>query len=132
MPQAQDIHGTVNRGSTCTNMRRVTGADAANIVQADISTITYSIFLLDDQEADSRTAVAEHQDVDVAVADTIFDTLQTDGRWTEDATGYNFRHTVDVSSNAAFAVAGRRYLIEYKLTPGSGQVIIVRFRVNVI
>ena len=49
-----------------------------------------------------------------------------------DAVGYNFRHVLDVSENQAFAIAGRRYLIEFQLTPVSGQVILVRFRVNVI
>ncbi len=61
----------------------------------------------------------------------LFNSLQTDSLWTVDVTGYNFRHTPDVSTNAAFAVAGRRYLVEYQLTPALGQVIVVRFRINV-
>ncbi len=61
----------------------------------------------------------------------LFNSLQTDSLWTVDATGYNFRHVLDVSTSPAFAVAGRRYLVEYQLTPAVGQVIVVRFRINV-
>lgn len=132
MAVAQDTYADGFKNGSVTNMARVTGADAADIVQADISSAVYSIHLLDDQAPDSRTAVTGHAAASLTVADIIFDTLQTDDRWTEDSTGYNFRHTVDISSNQAFAVAGRRYLVEYTLTPASGQKIILRFRVNCI
>jgi hypothetical protein len=39
---------------------------------------------------------------------------------------------LDVSEHQAFAVAGRRYLVEHQLTPTDGQQILVRFRLNVI
>jgi hypothetical protein len=77
--------------------------------------------------------VANHAAVSLTIANVIFDTLQTDDLWNErDSTGYNFRHQIDISSNAAFTLAGRRYLVEYTLTPGSGQVIVFRFVVDVI
>lgn len=56
MAVAVDTFGSVFRDGTITNMARITGADAANLVQADISSGTFSVFLLDDQDADSRTA----------------------------------------------------------------------------
>ena len=62
----------------------------------------------------------------------VFDTLQTDPAWTVDTTGYNFRHVLDVSAHQAFTLAGRRYLVEFQLTPVVGQVILARFRINVI
>ncbi len=68
----------------------------------------------------------------LTVADVIFNALQTDPLWTVDTTGYNFRHVLDVSAHPAFTVAGRRYLVEYQLTPAAGQMIFVRFRINVI
>ena len=132
MTVAQDTYGNAFKNGTVTNLARVTGADAANIVQADISSAVYSVYLLDDQAPDTRGAVANHAAAALAVASIIFDTLQTDDRWTKDSTGYNFRHVIDVSSNQAFTVAGRRYLVEYTLTPASGQKILLRFRVNCI
>ena len=80
----------------------------------------------------AATAVTGHTNVTLTVADVIFSTLQTDPMWTVDAIGYNFRHVLDVSAHPAFAIAGRRYLIEYQLTPTVGQIILVRFRINVI
>ena len=132
MADAADIHGTAFKNGSATLLARVVGNDAANIVQADIASARYSVYLLDDQDADSRTAVSGHGDVSLTVADIIFNTLQTDDLWTVDSVGYNFRHVLDVSGNQALAVAGRRYLVEFELTPNSGQVILVRFRVNVI
>ena len=108
------------------------GEDATAINQATISTATYSVFLLDDDDPDSRTVVVGHDGASLTVSAIIFNTLQTDARWTVDSTGYNFRHTIDVSSNDAFTIAGRNYLAEYRLVPASGQVIIVRFRLNCI
>ena len=132
MPSAEDVHGIVFKNGTATMLARVVGADAANVTQSDISTGTYSIYLLNDQDADSRTAVTGHTDAALVVADVIFDTLQTDAIWTKDSTGYNFKHEIVISSNEAFAIAGREYLVEVSLTPTSGELILVRFRTGVI
>jgi hypothetical protein len=132
MPDANDIHGAAQKNGSVTLLARVVGDDGQPIVQADLAAAKYSVYLLDDDDPDARTAVAGHADVAVAVAGLIFDTLQTDDLWTVDDVGYNFRHAIDVSTSEAFAVAGRRYLVEFRLTPASGQVILVRFRVNVV
>jgi hypothetical protein len=132
MAEAIEIHGTAFKNGSVTLLARIVGGEGDPIVQADVSAVKYTVYLLDDQNADSRTAVADHANVALAVAAVIFDTLQTDAIWTVDATGYNFRHVLDVSVHQAFAVAGRRYLIEYQLTPAVGQMILVRFRINVI
>jgi len=131
MGGASDTFGSVFQQGTATLMARLVGADAAAIVQADIASIEYSVFLLDDSVPSSRTVVTGHDGESLAVADVIYDALQTDARWTVDSTGYNFRHTIDVSSNEAFETAGRRCLVEYRLTPTSGQVIVVRFKLQV-
>jgi len=132
MAEAIDIHGTAFKNGSVTLLARIVGVGDANIVQADVNTIRYSVYLLDDQNPDNRTAVTEHTDATLAVADVVFNSLQTDAMWTVDAIGYNFRHVLDVSAHQAFTVAGRRYLIEYQLTPAVGQMILVRFRMNVI
>lgn len=132
MSDIAEVFATVMKNGTATLMARVLGHAAAAIAPDDVASIGYSVYLLDDDDPDARTAVAGHDDVGLTVADVLFDPLQTDDRWTVDTTGYNFRHTLDVSSNPAFAIAGRRYLVEYRLTPVDGQVILVRFRINVI
>jgi len=131
MAEALDIHGTAFKNGTVTLLARIVGGDAEPLAKADVDSIEYSIYLLDDRNPDARAAVEGHDGVDLAVADVVFDALQTDSLWTLDAVGYNFRHTPDVSAYPAFAVAGRRYLVEYRITPALGQVIIARFRINV-
>jgi len=131
MAEATDIYGAAFKNGSITLLTRVVGENGGAVVQADISTAKYTVYLLDDQNPDNRTAVEGHTDVSLAVADVIFSTLQTDALWTVDTTGYNFRHVLDVSEHQAFTVAGRRYLIEYRLAPTDGQVIVVRFRINV-
>ena len=132
MAEAADLHGTAMKNGSVTLLARIVGAAGANIIRADIGSIRYSVYLLDDQDADARTPVTGHTDASLTVADVVFDSLQTDVLWTADSLGYNFRHVLDVSSDAAFAIAGRRYLVEYRLTPAVGQVILARFRINVI
>ncbi len=119
MAEASDIHGNALKNGSAPLLARVVGADGLAITQADVASATYSIYLLDDDDADSRTVVAEHSDVSLSVGTTIFNSLQTDDLWTVDDVGYNFRHVLDVSTNQAFTVAGRRYLVEFQLVPSS-------------
>ena len=124
---AVDTQGQVFKKGTATLMARIRGDDAEDIVRADVSTITYSIYQLDENDPDARAAVTGHEDASVTVNSVVFDTLQTDDRWTADSTGYNFRHTIPISTYEAFAAAGVHYLVEYTVTPATGQKIIVRY-----
>jgi len=127
-----DTYGTVFKGGTATCLARVVGQDAAAITRTDVSSIQYSVYLLETDDPDARAAVEGHDAVALDKISVVFDSLQTDARWTRDSTGYNFRHTIDVASEAAFALAGRDYLVEYRLAPVDGQVVLVRFRLHCI
>jgi hypothetical protein len=132
MPEAIDIFGSAFKNGTATLMARIVGADGANITQADIATIKYSVYLLDDQDPDARAPQTGHAQITLPVYQVVYNSLQTDATWTVDAVGFNFRHVLDVANFPAFAIAGRRYLVEYTLTPLTGQIILLRFRINVI
>jgi hypothetical protein len=82
-------------------MARVLATDRQFAVQADVSAIALKV-------ADFTTAEETH-DATLVVADTVFNTLQTDARWTVDSTGYNFRYTVPYT---AFPTGDRTYRIE--------------------
>lgn len=131
---AADIYGTVFKNGTATLMARVLDDQAAPVVCAGIRSAVYSVYLLDDEDADARSAVPGHDRAPLAVGDVVFDQLQTGPPWdaSEDPDGYNFRHAPDTSRQPAFPIAGRRYLVEYRLTPVAGGPILVRFRINVI
>lgn len=129
---AADIYCTVHKQGTATFLARVLGPSGAPVTRAEISSIGYSLYLLDDRDPDARTAVTGHEQVALTVDSVLLVSLETGAIWTRDAIGYNFRHTLGVSTQPAFATAGRRYLLEYRLTPATGQTILVRFRVHAI
>lgn len=122
----QDIYATAFKNGTVILRARVY-KDGADITRANIATIAYSIYLLDGGDPDTRTVVTGHDDVSLTVANVIFDTLQSDS----EASNYNFKHAIPISVNPAFTVAGRNYQAEYVITPTSGEIIIVRFRIEV-
>jgi len=132
MANASDIHGVVFKNGSATLLARVVGSDGNPINQGHIASAAYTVYLLDESDPDAGTPVAGHTDVAVAVASLIYDSLQNDDLWDVDELGYNFKHVLDVSSNQAFAAAGRSYRVVFQLTPTSGQVILVRFRVHAI
>lgn len=102
--------------SGCRWMAYVRGNAGAAIVQADISSIVYSVF----DKSDLSTATATGT---LTVSSVIFDTLQTpslDACWSKDSTGYNFGWNVPAT---IFATGDKTYRIEVKITPVSGEAM---------
>lgn len=132
MPQANDIYGTAFKNGSAILMARVVDSAGANIQQSGISAVKYWIYELDAGRPDAQTVVAGHDAAVLAVSGVVYNTLQSGGLWTVDGVGYNFRHEIDVSANAAFPKAGVHYQIRYELTPTSGQKSILRFQMRVI
>lgn len=122
MPQPKPIKGTCWEDGGCSLMARVVGPTSAAITQAAVSSITCAVFDLDGDSPSSAVATPS-----IVVASTVFDTLQTDGRWSVDSTGYNFRYDAAAS---IFATGGHRYRFEFRFTPASGQVYWVVFEVT--
>lgn len=114
------------QGGTIGLYRRILGWDGDDLQQGDVSTITYSIFVLSSDDPQARTAVEGHEDVTLDKAEVLFDEVRSD-QW---ASNYNFKHIPDISTKTAFAKAGTDYLVEYTITPTSGQKIIERIRVK--
>jgi len=132
MGNASDIFGIVFKNGSATLLARVVGGDGTPVQQADIDSAEYGVYLLDEDDPDAATVVTGHDGVSIDVSSLIFDTLRTDSVWDVDETGYNLKHVLDVSAEEAFTEAGRSYRIVLELTPTSGQVILVRFRVHAI
>ena len=130
--EAIDVYTTLFKNGTGTFMARVIGAAGTPVSPDAIASATYSVYLLNDHEPDTREVVVGHNSVALQVADILFGSLRTGPIWTRDPTGYNFQHTLDVSTHPAFPTAGRRYLVEYQFVPVAGQPVLARFRVNVI
>lgn len=110
---------TVFEDGGATFLARVLGNAGTAITQATITSITYAVYDL--STTTPTTAVISGT---LVVASTVFDTLQTDARWTADSTGYNFLHAMPAT---AFPTGKHQYKVEYKVTPTSGAVFWIVF-----
>jgi hypothetical protein len=126
MPNARTYKGIIWEDSGCQLLARIVGVDAAAIVQADVSSISYSVYERDEEDAPgSGSAVREN--AALTVSSVVFNALQTDARWTVDSTGYNFRYAAPVTD---FPNPSKVYDVEIKFTPASGDVYHVVFEVE--
>lgn len=91
-----------------TILARVLGWDGSAIVQADVASGLYWVFDLAALPDPIPAGTA------LTVADVVFDTLQTDAKWTLDDTGYNFALHVPGTS---FDGGGKTFRVEIELTP---------------
>ena len=132
MPSANDIQGTVFANATATFLARVEDSSGANLQQADVTAITYTVSAVGPDESAPPTTILGHENLTLDKTAVIQDTLQADSTWSVDATGYSFRHEIDVSSFEAFPQSGVVYQVRYEITPTTGQKIVFRFRVRCI
>ena len=132
MPNNETYHVTIRRGDAPTFAARVRNNAAAYITQATVSSIKYTIYALTRSDPTARTAITAHTNVSVTVASTVFDTLQTGTVWgSKDTTGYNFAHQPSVAGSVFDKIGTDQYLVEYTLTPTTGQSIRIGFLVSV-
>lgn len=96
-------------------MARVTGNSAANITQASLSAINLYVYRKPALTTDLASGAA------LTISSVVFDTLQTDSRWTEDSTGYNFRYDLATT----YTASPGNYRVEIKFTPSSGAAFFV-------
>lgn len=101
-----------------TNLGRLVGVDGEYLTIAAVSSIQREIF-----DLDSATPDVAVDSSALVVADSVFDTLQTDGRWSKDP-GYNFRDTVAASIPST---GEHKYQVEYMFTPSSGETYMLAF-----
>ena len=104
-------------GATC--LARMVGNAGTSVTQASLTSITCKVFDL--SSATPTTSIATPT---VTISSAVYDTLQTDSRWTVDSTGYNFLFTVAAS---ILTTGDHRYRVEFKFTPTSGEVFFTVF-----
>jgi hypothetical protein len=111
MPTTDIIRGTAWEDCDVACLARIT-LNGANLTQAGVSSIARKVF-----DLSSSTPTTAIDSSAVTVNTSVFDTLQTDDRWTIDTTGYNFRDVVAGS----ILTSGNRYRIEYVFTGASSE-----------
>jgi hypothetical protein len=102
-------------------LARFVDANDEPIQQADVASIAVSF-------RSYETPTTEHATEVPLAANVIFDTLQTDDAWKEDATGYNFKY--QPSSGKLDQANSYSYLIEVVITLTSGDVIPALWRAD--
>lgn len=122
MRPVQVFCGEAFEDGGATLLARVQGWNAIDIVQSDISSIQYAV-------TDRTSGASVIAATSLTVADVVFNTLQTDARWSVDAEGYNFRHTVPAS---ALPTGDHVYRVEYKFTPAAGEVFFLAFDITAL
>jgi hypothetical protein len=113
MPTTKNHPFSAREDSGFSLMARIKGQTGSNITQASISTITATFYNIDDEDA----PVAIGSPASLTVASVVFDTLQTDSRWTKDATGYNFRYDVPATRTGTPC----KMRVEIKFVPTTGE-----------
>ena len=100
------------QGTDAVCMARVVKSDGTHIEADDIESIICHVFDVPaKQEEGDDYEPAEFTPV---VAESVFDTLQTDSRWSKDSVGYNFRYAVP---GEAFPAGNRIYVVQFELQP---------------
>lgn len=112
---------TIYEDSGLTCMARILSESAAAITQATTSSIELKTFKNTSTTATSTTALT--------VADVVYDSYQTDARWTKDSTGYNFKYPVPSS---VFDDGDATFRLEFRFTPTSGSNYWVIFSIDTV
>ena len=126
-----DYHATIFQDGTATFMARIVDIYGSLIRQSDVDSITYSVYLLCEDNPARRIQIGGHYNVELNVFEVLFNQLRTNPHWTEDDKGFNFCWTLDVSVCSPFVLAGRHYLVEIKLV-AKGVPFLVRYRLFVL
>lgn len=125
MSEPKVIEVKVHEDGSLALLGYVTKFRALPILQADISTITYTI-----TDVVTGSAISGHDNQSLTVSAVIYDTLQDsddDASW-DLVSGYNFRHVL--GPTAVPSVGPYQY--EAKITMTDGGVGWVKFRFKVI
>jgi hypothetical protein len=125
--QTPIITDIIIENSAVTLLDRIKGHDGSYITKAGIDSITCKVIDLNDPtNADSSgSPISPTIDVD----DSVFDTLQTDGRWVKDTTGYNFAAEL---SGDNFPQGNRTYRVEIKFVPVTGYPFYVLYNLECV
>lgn len=105
----------IKKGEYFELLGRIVGWEGTPILQSDVSTITYSAFILEQATGD-EDEVDSFQDLPLVVADVLSDSLIINpDKWKEDSEGYNFHF---VAPGDIFTQRGELYgiRITFELT----------------
>jgi hypothetical protein len=104
------IVATQNQNEDIITLARVVNPQQSPILQADVNSVALKVYDLSTQSTTAVYTVAS-----IAVGLVVSDTLQTTYGWSQDATGWNFKHRLEVGLVTGGLIGGHTYRLEYKL-----------------
>lgn len=104
------IRSTYREGETWTTRYRVVNDDGDGYASTGISAVAV---VVTDESVDPSTDLYTTTDPNPLVV--FFDDYQTEG-WTEDSTGYNFKHQIAPSALTTAPKGGHAYRVRYIIT----------------
>ena len=113
MPEAKIHSFTGYQNTSLTLISRVVDLGQAVLTQATTKAITCTVFDGEGTQTNSPTVI---------VNKAIFDSLQTDSKWTKDSTGYNFKF--EVPGGSFPSVGTYRIVFKFELVSGENFPVI--------
>lgn len=110
-----------NPNSSIILMARLITSAGEYITQSDIDSITLTAYDLEDPYPSTYSAT-------LSIANTIFDTLQTNSLlWDGDETGFNFKY---VLPGSVLENSNTTYQIEITISPTNGEDFVIIYRIE--
>jgi hypothetical protein len=120
-------YGSSFTHGTAVLMARLVAANGQPIQPQGVSAIDCAIYEVDPCWPNNLTAAADCNNIALTVANVVFDSLQTDRKWTIDDVGYNFLHEIITTRDGSFPKVGFCYEVRYRFTSSHGKTSIIRF-----
>jgi hypothetical protein len=115
------IKAQIIANSTATLVARVQDTLGNNLLQSTTTSIVVNVF---DLIAETQTYTGSQ-----TIASVVFNTLQVDGRWSQDNTGYNVAIPL---AGSCFPAGGTTYRAEVNITPTNGDAFIIIYDLQCI
>ncbi len=109
MPIGEILYSEAFEGSDIWTLARPAGPDNVVLLKDDVTKVDISIF-----DVDTPTTTEHNEPGGITLANVMETSLQTDGYWTKDATGYTLKHRVTFAEHGM--EGGHSYRVEYDLT----------------
>jgi hypothetical protein len=123
MPEPRVFHMRVWQGQDITFLARIVNDAGDVLTDDDVSSWSLRVFDTQDRR-DGRKIVT-----DALPSSYFFDELQTGSGWTRDATGWNFRYTLEYDTFRS--EGGHQYRFEFLVETDGGGMVPIVFLVHV-
>jgi hypothetical protein len=112
-------YAIISEGNPATILARIQDQFGVPISQSQVTSISVAVW-----NVETSTLIAT---TTPSVSSCVFDSFQTDGRWSIDAIGYNFAANIDGTS---FNVGDNVFQIQATITPITGDPYVITARVQ--